>query len=412
MLLAETIKEIVEIQEKNFHSQEAGVKRDLLDSIDIDVPKAIIISGIRRCGKSTLLRQLMKKAGDCNFFNFEDSRANGFDLNDFDKLDHVFGEMHPGMNCYYFDEIQVVPGWERFVRGELDLRKKFMITGSNASLLSIELGTKLTGRHITYELFPFSYAETLKMKDQSPSLSTFNEYAERGGFPEYVISGNQDILQQLFTDIITRDIIVRYGLRNASIVRDLALSLLSNVGSEFSYSNLAKTFNLAPNTVIDYISYYQDSYLVFTVPKFSYSVRKMAINPKKVYAIDPGLIKANTLAFSDNNGSLLENIVFLELRRYHHSNSIYYYREDKGECDFIVTEKRKPVQAIQVCYKLTKDNLQREVDGVKEAVSAFKLEKGLILTMDQTDKFDNIEVIPAWKWLTMAAQRKVEPIIT
>jgi len=409
MLLAETIRKIVELQEKNFQSQETWVNRDLLDSIDVNVHKAIIISGIRRCGKSTLLKQLMGKTGNCNFFNFEDSRANGFDLNDFDKLSQVFTEMHPGMDCYYFDEIQVVPEWERFVRGELDIGKKFAITGSNASLLSIELGTKLTGRHLTYELFPFSYAETLRMKRKSPSPATFDEYIERGGFPEYVLSGTQDILQQLFTDIITRDIVVRYGLRNASVVQDLALHLLSNVGSEFSYTNLAKTYDLAPNTVRDYISYFMDSYLLFTVPKFSYSVRKTAINPKKIYAIDHALIKANTLAFTANNGSLLENIVFLELRRYHNRNSIYYYKEDKRECDFIVTEKRKPVHAIQVCYKLTPDNFRREVDGVKEAMSALGLDKGLIITMDQTDKFDNVEIVPAWKWLTASVPHIIEP---
>jgi hypothetical protein len=398
MLLEERIKEIAQIQEKDFLSQEKGVKRDLLDNIDVNVPRAIIISGIRRCGKSTLLKQLMQKAGECNFFNFEDNRASGFDLNDFEKLDHVFEEIHPGMDCYYFDEIQVVPEWERFVRGKLDHGKKFVITGSNASLLSGELGTKLTGRHLTYELFPFSYSEVLRMKCQSSSLSTFNEYVERGGFPEHIISGTQDILQQLFRDILTRDIAVRYGLRNVKIVRNLASYLLSNAGSEFSYTKLAKTFGITTKSIAEYVSYFEDSYLLFTVPMFSYSYRKTLVNPKKIYAIDTGFVKANTVSYTDNNGSLLENIVFLQLRRKHKSDAIYYYR-GKRECDFIVVEKNKPVEAIQVCYMLTSDNMQREVDGVTEAMHELKIKKGLIITMDQTDKFGDVEVIPAWKWL-------------
>jgi predicted AAA+ superfamily ATPase len=399
MLLEERIKEIAQIQEKNFLSQENGVVRDLLDHIDTNVPRAIIISGIRRCGKSTLLKQLMQKAGECNFFNFEDNRAYSFDINDFEKLDHVFAEAHPGMDCYYFDEIQVVPGWERFVRGKLDIGKKFVITGSNASLLSKELGTKLTGRHLTYELFPFSYSETLRMKDQAPSLSTFNEYAERGGFPEYIRSGSQDILQQLFSDIITRDIVVRYHLRNVSLVRSLASFLLSNVGSEYSYTSLAKTFGITTKSIAEYVSFFEASYMLFTVPMFSYSYKKTAYNAKKVYAIDPGFIKANTLSFTDNNGSLLENIIFLQLRRTHKSGSIYYYKGIR-ECDFIVAESKKPVQAIQVCYRLTNDNMQREIDGVTEAMDELKVKKGLIITMDQTDKFGNVDVMPAWKWLT------------
>lgn len=399
MLLEDRIKEIVQIQEKDFSGHEKGVMRDLLDDIKVNVPYAIIISGIRRCGKSTLLKQLMGRAGVCNFFNFEDNRANGFDLNDFEKLDHVFEGIHPGIDCYYFDEIQVVPEWERFVRGQLDHNKNFVITGSNASLLSSELSTKLTGRHLTYELFPFSYSEVLRMKEQSPSLSTFNEYADQGGFPGYRLSGNQDSMQQLFKDIIARDIVVRYGLRNTSLVENLASYLLSNVGSEFSYSNLAETFGTSTKSIVAYVSYFEASYMLFTVPMFSYSYQKRIKNAKKVYAIDPGFLKANTLSFMDNNGSLLENIVFLQLRRTHKSDSIFYYK-GKRECDFIVADGKKPTMAIQVCYKLTNDNMKRELDGVKEAMETLHINKGRIITMDQTDKFGNVEVVPAWKWMT------------
>jgi predicted AAA+ superfamily ATPase len=150
--------------------------------------------------------------------------------------------------------------------------------------------------------------------------------------------------------------------------------------------------------MVDYMSFFEASYMLFTVPMFSYSYQKTIKNAKKVYAIDPGFIKANTLSFPDNNGSLLENIVFLQLRRKHKSDAIYYYRS-KRECDFIVVEKNRPVEAIQVCYKLTNDNMQRELDGVNEAMDEHKIKKGLIITRDQTDKFEDVEVMPAWKWL-------------
>jgi predicted AAA+ superfamily ATPase len=404
MLQGETIKEIVKLQQENLRNQETGVRRDLLDKVDMSVPHAIIISGIRRCGKSTLLRQMIKEKGDCSYFNFEDSRADGFDLGDFRKLDSAFAEISPGTDCYYFDEVQNVRDWERFVRGSLDAGKRFVITGSNASLFSRELGTRLTGRHLDYELFPFSYAETLRLKEQSPSVATFREYAERGGFPEYVKLGTSDILQQLFKDIIARDIVVRHGLRNAAIVEKLALYLLSNSGTEFSYTRLGKIFRTGSvHSIIDYISYYEDSYLLFTVPMFSYSYAQQQINNKKVYAIDPGMIRTNTVSFTADDGKLLENMVFLQLRRDRKPGSIYYYKGNR-ECDFVIAEKGKVTQAIQVCYRLAEDNLERELDGVDEAMRAFELDKGLIITMDQEDRFENVDVIPAWKWMTGQAR--------
>lgn len=400
MLQAETIKEIVFLQQENIKAQETGVRRDLLDSIDTSVPYAIVISGVRRCGKSTLLRQIIKEKGDCAFFNFEDSRATGFDLGDFRKLDGAFAELGPRNDCYYFDEIQNVPEWERYVREKLDVGKRFVITGSNASLLSRELGTRLTGRHLDFELFPFSFSEMLRMRGQSPSITAFREYAERGGFPEYVKPGTVDILQHLFKDIIARDIVVRYGLRNSATVEKLALYLLSNIGTEFSYTRLARTFGIgSTHSIIDYVSYYEDSYLLFTVPMFSYSYAQQQINNKKIYAIDPGMIRANTVSFTADDGKLLENIVFLQLRRERKPGCIFYYKGSR-ECDFVIAERGKVTEALQVCHRLTDDNLRRELDGINEAMRTFELDRGLIITMDQEDRFGNVDVVPAWKWLT------------
>ena len=196
-MLKEAIREVAEIQHKEITTIDPGVTRDTLDSVDLDSPLAVIISGVRRCGKSTLLKQIMKKTDGFCYFNFEDERAINFEVSDFDRLDKVFQEMSPGSCGYFFDEIQNVPGWERFVRRKLDQGSKYFITGSNSALLSKELGTKLTGRHLTYELFPFSYVETLRLKKQTPSLATFEEYLTTGGFPGY--------LKWLFSDCRVRN---------------------------------------------------------------------------------------------------------------------------------------------------------------------------------------------------------------
>lgn len=153
------------------------------------------------------------------------------------------------------------------------------------------------------------------------------------------------------------------------------------------------------HSVIDYMSYYEYSYLLFTVPQFSYKFREQQVNPKKVYAIDTGIIKANTMAFTEDNGSMLENIVFFHLRRLYGRNAIFYFK-DKGECDFLVKEKNRLTQAIQVCYRLTADNLEREVNGLKEAMEKRKVPYGAIITLDQEDEFEGMKAIPAWKWMS------------
>ncbi|MGA9139571.1 MAG: ATP-binding protein [Methanocella sp.] len=398
MLLREGIKEVVEIQHKEITDLDRGIKRDVIDSIDMKSPLAIIVSGVRRCGKSTLLKQIMARTDHFNYFNFEDERAMNFEVSDFDKLDLIFSEINPGTDHYFFDEIQNVPGWERFVRRKLDQGKKFFITGSNSSLLSRELGTKLTGRHLTYELFPFSFNESLRLEDRAPSLSTFKDYSNKGGFPGHMKFDNDMMLQQVFSDIVIKDIVVRYGLKDHAMVKNLAVYLMTNAGKEFSYNGLKRTFDIGTaSTVSNIVSYFEDSYLLFTIPRFSFSFKNQIVNPKKAYSIDHGLAKANSVSFSADNGRILENIIFLHLRRKY--PMIYYFRE-RNECDFIVKESDGGFKAIQVCYKLDADNLQREMKGLREAMDTLKTNKGMIVTFDQDDRIDDIEVIPAWKLMT------------
>jgi predicted AAA+ superfamily ATPase len=397
MILKDTLREIVQRQKEELGRQELGVPRELLNSPDSKSSHAAIISGIRRCGKSTLLRQLMKKLNNFYYFNFEDQRLIGFEVSDFEKLDAAFKELYGESKYYFFDEIQNIPGWERFVRKMQDSGKKFFITGSNASLLSRELGTKLTGRHMLYELFPFSFAEMLKLRKKKPSLDSFKDYLNQGGFPEYLKYGDDAMLQQVFKDILNRDIVVRHGLRNSKLVEQLALYLLANSGKEFSHNKLRKMFDAgSTNTMTSYVSFFEDSYIIFTIPKFDYSYKKQLVNAKKVYAIDTGLARVNSVSFSEDNGRMLENAVFLHLRRKH--KDIYYFREKK-ECDFLVKEKGKITGALQVCYELTEDNKEREMAGLKEAMERFNLKTGIILTLKQKDDFGSIKVIPAWEWM-------------
>ena len=397
MILKDVLREIVRSQQEELARVESGIVRDTLKHIDTQLPHAAILSGIRRCGKSTLLRQLMKKIGPGYYFNFEDPRAIGFELSDFNKLNEVFREEIGDSTYYFFDEIQNVIQWEAFVRTEQDKGKKFFITGSNASLLSKELGTKLTGRHITYELFPFSYTEMLSFTHKKADAATFEAYAHSGGFPEFLKYQRQEILQELFIDILMRDIVARYGLRESKTLKELAIFLLTNIGKEISFTKLRDTFNLgSTNTVISYLSHLEDSYVFFAIPRFSYSYRQQTVNPKKLYAIDVSFASANSVIFSSDKGRVLENLVFLYLRK--SFKDISYFKGSR-ECDFLIKEKGKITTAIQVCHELHEENKEREIAGITEAMETFKLREGTIITMNQEDTFGNVQVIPAWKFM-------------
>lgn len=395
-MLKEELRQIAKLQRSQLELQDAGIERELGGKIDLNIHHVIILSGIRRCGKSTLMKQMTKRVRHFFYLCFEDQKLLNFEVEDFDKLDEIFNEEFGKSNYYFFDEIQNVAGWERFVRKMQDKGKKFVLTGSNASLLSRELGTKLTGRHLRYELFPFSYKEQLKLLGQKPSLTSFENYIKTGGFPEFIKYNDTNILQELLNDIVVRDIISRYNLRDQKLVKEIAIYLITNAGKEFSYNKLAKNFNLGSvNTARYYISYFEDSYLLFTISRFNYSYKKQIINPKKVYSIDLGLSSAISVSFSSDKGRLLENVVFLHLRRKY--NEIYYFRDEK-ECDFIVKE-RGVLKAIQVCLEINEDNKERELEGLKEAMKKLKIKDALIITLNQDDNLNGIQLISVWKWM-------------
>jgi len=242
----------------------------------------------------------------------------------------------------------------------------------------------------------------LEFTNLKPDINSFEKYLTKGGFPEYLKYNKSEILQELLNDIIARDIIVRHKLRETKTVKEMALYLLTNVGKEFSYNNLKKTFNLgSTNSALSFVSYFEDSYLMFTVPKFDFSLKKQIINPKKVYSIDNGLSNVNSASFSSDRGRMLENLVFLQLRRKY--KEIFYFKEE-NECDFLIKDRNKVIAAIQVCYQLQEDNKKREIDGLLTPLSEFSLTNGLILTYNQEDEFKiNGKIIivqPVWKWLS------------
>lgn len=400
-MLKEKLERVIVAQRNELILDEKTVPREDLPLVKPISSFVKVVSGVRRCGKSTLLRQLLMKEKRFYYLNLEDVRLEGFELSDFVKADEILNKLYGENGVYFFDEIQVVPKWEKFARSLADKKKKVVLTGSNASLLSRELGTLLTGRHLSYELFPFSFKEFLDYSNLEPSIDSFEKYFRLGGFPEYLGKTQNFVLQELLKDIVIRDVAVRFGIRNSSLLKKLAIYLISNVGKEFSFNSLKEMFSVASvQSVIDYISFFEDAYLIFTVPKFSYSYKEQQVNPKKVYSVDNGLSAANSISFSKDRGRMLENLVFIGLKRRH--SGIFYFKE-KNECDFVVKEKEKTVQAIQVCYELNEDNKEREIDGLVEALTKFKLKQGLILTYDQEDVIETqnkkIIVKPVWEWL-------------
>jgi predicted AAA+ superfamily ATPase len=400
MLLKRDIELTYQDQHELVVPRQGMIERQFMQGFNATGNHIEVISGIRRCGKSTLLRQLiLAKPRTTAYFNFEDARVHGFEVSDFPKLDEVIGK---NIDAYFFDEIQNVQDWEVFIRQMHDRNEKIFITGSNATLLSRELGTRLTGRHILHELFPFSYEEFLTFKQIGNNVESFKLFLVQGGFPEYLQSPEIEVLQNLLKDIVLRDVAIRHSIKNTGILMELCLYLLSNIGKEISFNNLRKIFSVgSTNTVSDYISGFADAYLLFFLPRFSWSAKSIFSNPRKVYAIDNGLVNANTLSYSADRGRLLENAVYRYLRQ--RKNHLYYFRENK-ECDFVVFEQKKCRQLIQVCEVLDHDTLKREVEGLKEAMKFFKMTEGYILTMNQKDSLETegltIKVMPVFEFIT------------
>jgi uncharacterized protein len=397
------------------------VKRDVFQKLQAysKLSEIVVITGLRRVGKSTLLQQLRNESTESDYYiNFDDDRLIHFDLQDFQVLLELFIELFGIQKTFYFDEIQNIEGWERFVRRLHDQGNKVYVTGSNATLFSQELGTRLTGRYLQVDLFPYSFAELLH--HQFPNLESgniisteergltarvFANYRIKGGIPAYVHSGETDVLHSLYESVLYRDIITRYKLPNDRAIKELVYYFASNVGKEFSYSGLTKQIGLgSPTTVSDYCHYLSMSYLCYTVPRFSHSLAKQQQHNKKCYFIDHGMARALGFRSTADNGRLLENLVYIELLR--RGGEIYFHKE-KTECDFLVRRLGRICEALQVCLDLQDPaTKERELQGLIEAMQLHGLNSGLILTESDEEKLEleingqtlSIIIIPVWKW--------------
>lgn len=254
------------------------IKRE--KAIPLDSNRIVVVTGIRRCGKSTLLKSAFNDFIPVIFINFEDIRLEGFDKNDFQKIEQI--ALKENIRYLVFDEIQNVADWEKFVRSAHDKGFQIFISGSNASMLSRELGTHLTGRHLQLELFPFSFSEYLKSKSLVANADNFSLYLHEGGFPEYLKSNEEDYLRSLARDIVIRDIAVRRNIKNDHLLLRLLTFLMSNSGKEFSYNNIGRLLEIkSVRTTIDYCDFLKESYLIDMIPRFSYSIKQQQSNPKK-----------------------------------------------------------------------------------------------------------------------------------
>jgi predicted AAA+ superfamily ATPase len=406
-MLKETLKSIILSQQEWLNPGEKEIRREGFDRFLSLPPFAYIITGVRRSGKSTLLKQVMRQHASMNYFNFEDSRAAGFEVSDFHVIEEIFSEFSDS-RMLFFDEIQNVPGWERYVAEAIEKKFTVVITGSNAQLLSSELGTKLTGRHLDFEVFPFSYREFLQYFSQAPSADTFYDYLQRGGFPGFLEIGKPEMLSTLVSDILVRDIYTRHNLRNHLVYNRIVQFLLSNTGKETSFNSLKNAFELgSASSAMDFVNYLINAYLTFLVPQFNTSLKVQARNPRKVYAIDPGLVNFSSVSGSPDNGRLLENSVFLSLRQ--SMNEIWYYK-GKKECDFVYRDNKNCFSAMQVCWQVNKQNEKRELDGLVEALKSLNLKEGAIITFDQEDRLTHqdkaIRLLPGWKWMSQPVETK------
>jgi uncharacterized protein len=403
---------IIEEQNRYFGKKESGVPRNLDITRQMELPQISFITGIRRSGKSTWMRQISANYDSWYFMNFDDERFAEFELEDFQKSMVCFKKMYQS-SVIFFDEIHHVDGWEKFIRRIYEEGFKVFITGSNSKILGSDLATRLTGRYIRTEMYPFSFKEFLDFKNVSFGsfitdevaiiLKNLDEYMDGGGFPEYIRTLDQEILQRIYEDVIYKDLIAHFGIRNIGGFKKLSLFLATNFTKIFSYNALAKTLQLqSPNTVKDYISLLQESYLFDELLKYDVSLKRQYLSMKKIYMVDNGLRNSVAFKTSEDKGRLLENMVFLELRR--RNEEIFYYKtKDNREVDFLIDTR--PIGLIQVCFDISDPFIkEREFKALTEAMKELSLKESILLTYNsEPDDLKvngfSIHVLPVWKWL-------------
>lgn len=354
--------------------------------------EVIVLKGVRRSGKSTIMKQLMMELTENGinkkqilYLNLEDySLANDLKIGLFEDVLNAYKSYSKNKKKVYFfiDEIQKIPGWEKWVRTKYDLNEniKFIVSGSSASLLSKELSTLLTGRNLSFRVMPLSFKEFLIFSH----TKSFEEYLQFGGFPEVVLEKSEEkksaLLQQYFEDIMHKDIIDRYKIRNAKQLMDIARYLVSTSGSKVSSNKLSRVFGISKDTVSTYISYFIDSFLLFEVTFFSFSakIKHDVSKLPKLYCIDNGLISAVTAKHFKNIGQKFENIVSIKLME--KFDEISYWSELKSEVDFVADK-------IAINVTATDRIPRREVHGLREFGKIHKDFKHLIISTAKSKNY-------------------------
>lgn len=405
------LRQVLTDQRLALENRNPGIPRQVEVNKHLKSKQISVITGVRRSGKSTFMLQLARKYKNFHHITFDDERLIGFSLEDFNNLMIEFKKENDS-KVIVIDEVQLIDGWERFVRRIFDEGYKVILSGSNARLLSSELATHLTGRYILTELFPFSFSEFLSLKKLNPdNRSTentaaiqlvFSQYLNQGGFPEFLINGEPEILKRVYDDILFRDIIVRFGIRNVRAFRNLSLYLYTNFTSEFGYLPLSELLEFSSaNTVRDYIHFLSEAYLVYEVSRFDYSLKRQYTSAKKAYVIDNGLRNAIAFRTTQDRGRLLENLVYIELkRRFEH---VWFYRTKNNlETDFLINPSNP--ELIQVCYDMSQPQTRkREIHSLLTSMQELNLKQGLILTNNEegefAESFGKIRLQPVWKWL-------------
>jgi predicted AAA+ superfamily ATPase len=431
-----TIKEVI----KEFQD---GELPEILPR-EIDVPlssqKIIAIVGPRRSGKTYLLFLLIKKLLSKNispeqivYINFEDPRILPCDAKGIELILEAYRELYPERgrekNYFFFDEIHNVKDWEIGIRRIHDTKRfQIYLTGSSSKLMSKEIATQLRGRAIRFEIFPFSFREICSAKgikikrDTAYSMERFSinkyldEYLTMGGFPEIVLEENQDlrmrILKEYIETMFFRDLVERYHIKNQPLLRELMKFLATNTANIFSLNAffrwIKSTYPLTKRTLLNYISYLEDTGLFFLVRKFSYSLKEQALRPRKCYIIDNGLRSAYGFKFSEDRGKNLENAVFIELQHRKARNpltEIFYWQDHKKrEVDFVIMQGRGIRELIQVCDRIDDFGVkERETRALTNASEELRCDNLSVITFDY-EKEENInskKVIfkPLWKWL-------------
>ncbi|OYD15768.1 hypothetical protein CH333_05020 [candidate division WOR-3 bacterium JGI_Cruoil_03_44_89] len=419
------IEWLEEIKKKRVMPRDAGVGLKRY----IEYKHVVALTGMRRSGKTYLMFQfiqglLKENPNNVFYINFEDERLSFVDVMDMGFIYETFLELrNPTGQIYFFlDEVQHIKGWEKWVSRMYEKGLKFFVSGSNASLLNSEYSSVLTGRHISFRVFPLSFKEFIRFKseellreeslylpDKRAKIKMhLEEFISNGGLPEVVYEDRKDILQQYFNDILVRDIIFRYRLKFKETLKTLAIYLLTNTSSLTSLYSLKRAMGeRSINTIKSYLSYLEESFLLFRLPFFSFSVKRQMLNPFKVYATDTGLRNAVSFQVSSDYGKLYENVVAVELKR--RGKEIYYWRDyEQREVDFVVKEGLDVTRLIQVCYNIEDPKVnKREVKALLKASSELRCQDLLIITKDyeavEKDKKElpPVKFTPLWKWLCL-----------